>query len=301
MKIQSVSSFKNQAKAEEFFKNWYKRISELNQTNYERIEIESLLGKTVVWGINSDKKDLKTLVIFPGFRTCGFFWDFDNGLAELRKKYRIFLVDVNGQPSLSDGNAPAIKSNDYGIWAADLLKKLGIEKTVIAGASFGGLVCAKLCLVAPEIVEKTVLLNPGCLQPFSMSLKNLYYNILPLVSPGRKNVESFLDNAVFYKDHHKLSPGFKEIIIDYELFAIKEYKDKTQKPYAMSTEDLGNIKSDMYLLLGDKDILFPTQKSKSVAEANIKSLKKTYIVQDTGHGIETSKEAMKILGDIMEF
>ncbi len=299
MKIHSVSKFKDPAKADKFLADWYKKIENLNNTRYERIEVETALGKTIVWGINANKNELKTLVVFPGFRTCGFFWDFDNGLAELKKKYRIYLVDINGQPCLSDGNTPDIKSNDYGIWAAELMTKLGLAKASIAGASFGGLVCLKLCLVAPEMVENAILLNPGCLQPFSMSLKNLYYNLLPLITKSEKSVVKFLDNAVFYGDNHKLSLEFKRIIIDYELFAINEYIDKTQKPYPMSKEDFAKIKPPVYLILGDKDILFPTQKSRHVAETEIKSLKKTFIVPDTGHGIETSKEAMRILAGII--
>ena len=49
------------------------------------------------------------MVIFPGFRTSSLFWDMDNALAPLKKDYRIYLVETNGQPNLSDGNNPDIK------------------------------------------------------------------------------------------------------------------------------------------------------------------------------------------------
>src|SRR5262249_50841781 len=144
----------------------------------------------------------------------------DNALEPFKHDHTIFLVETNGQPSLSDGNTPEIRSNDYGIWAAEVLEKLSVKRAIVAGASFGALVCLKLCLVAPQLVEKAVLLNPGCLQPFSLSFKNLYYNFLPLISPGRKNIEKFLDYAVFYKNKHRVSPRAKKLIVDYELFAI---------------------------------------------------------------------------------
>lgn len=299
MHIHSLSSFKNPAEGTRFFEKWVQQLETLNNTSYKRIDIQTPLGNTVVWGINTDKTDAKTVVIFPGFRTCSMFWDLDNALAPLKEHYRIFLVDTNGQPCLSEGNTPDIKSNDYGVWAADVLQKLSIKKAVVAGASFGGLVCLKLCLVAPELVEKAVLLNPGCLQPFSLTPKNLYYNLLPVFFPSVKNVETFLDNAVFYKNDHTLSPAAKKLIVDFEVYALTQFQDKAQKPYAMSKEDLGAVQPDVYLLLGDKDMLFPYQKSLDVARAHIKTLRESFIVPNTGHGIETSKEALRILAEVV--
>ena len=168
MKVKAVSKFKNPPEDQRYFESWVSRLEKLNGTQYGRKDIATTLGKTVIWTVNESRTDLKSLVIFPGFRTCSLFWDFDNGLKPLKERYRIFLIDTNGQPCLSDGNTPDIRSAGYGEWAAEVLATLKIEKTTIAGASFGGTVCMKLCAVAPEKIEKAVLLNPGCLQNFSL-------------------------------------------------------------------------------------------------------------------------------------
>jgi pimeloyl-ACP methyl ester carboxylesterase len=298
MKIKSISAFKDPHAARRFFSEWVRQVSDSNDTSYEKINVDTCLGNTVVWAINRERTDLKTIVIFPGFRTCGLFWDVDNTLGVLKKDFRIFLVDINGQPCLSDGATPDIKTNDYGKWAARLLDGLSIEKAIVAGASFGALVCLKLCMVAPELVEKSILLNPGCLQPFSVSLKNLYYNFLPLVRPTRKNIDAFLDNAIFYRGKHVVSKAAKELINRYELFAITQFKNKAQMPYPLDKNELIEVRSDVYLLVGDKDILFPYKKSIQVARKYIRNLKEVHIVKDTGHGIETSKYAMNILSEI---
>ena len=299
MKIHATSYFKDLQKRNDFFRDWIQKIERLNGVTYKSTEIETSLGKTIVWPFNGERTDLKTLVIFPGFRTSCFFWDLDNGLASLKKKFRIFLIDTNGQPNCSDGNTPAIRSNDYGIWAKEVIDKLGIEKTSIAGASFGGLVCAKLALVAPEKIEKIILMNPGCLQTFSFSWKNMYYNFLPLISPTKNNIRTFLIYGVFYPGHHMPSAKALETLIDYEHFAITQQVDKAQKPYAMSKSDLESIPSDVYLLLGEKDLLFPSKKSEQIARAHIRSLREVHVLKNTGHGIETSKEAMTIVEEIL--
>jgi pimeloyl-ACP methyl ester carboxylesterase len=235
-------------------------------------------------------------VIFPGARTTALIWDFDKGLDNFNHKMRIFMVETNGLPNLSNGETPDIKSLDYGFWAEEVLDQLKIEKAFVAGASFGGLICMKLGIVKPEKIKAAFLLNPGCLQPFSLKLKNLYFNLLPIINPTEKNVLKFLDKAVFSKPNHKLSEFSEKMLVDYEVFAINRYKDKTQKPYYMDRQ-LENVKVDTYLLVGDKDLLFTFKKSVENTKRQIKKLKATKIFTDVGHGIETNDKALNYMGE----
>jgi len=295
MEIKNKSFFKNPQADLAWFENWAAQLEAASQRQYKRITIETGLGKTHIWGLNTGDKTLETLVIFPGARTSPLFWDLDKGLDNLGQNLRIYLVETNGLPNLSDGNSPDIKSLDYGKWAAEVLDKLQIEKTFIAGASFGGLICMKLGITHPEKVKAAFLLNPGCLQPFSMTLKNLYYNVLPIISPSYKNVSKFLDKAVFSKPNHMLSGDAEKLLIDYEVFALKQYKDKTQKPYYMN-EQLRQVNVDTYLLEGNKDLLFPFQKSIDNAQEKIRGLKDVAVFENVGHGIETYDKAMHYIG-----
>lgn len=295
MKTKGKSHFKDEAKDHTYFENWVKQLESKNGRIYERFEIQTELGKTHVWGLNTHDTTLETLVIFPGARTSPLIWDFDKGLDNLNHKMRIFMVETNGLPNLSDGDTPDIHSLDYGIWAAEVLDKLKIKKAFLAGASFGGLICMKLAIVRPELIKAAFLLNPGCLQAFSMTFKNLYYNLLPILVPNSKNVLKFLNKAVFSKPNHKLSAISEQMLVDYELFAITRYKDKTQKPYYMDKQ-LGEVMADTYLLEGDKDLLFPFQKSIDNAKSHIKTLKEVKIFNNVGHGIETYSKAMEYIG-----
>ena len=296
--IKKFSYFKDENQRNAFFEKWVGQVESTSGSEYEMLNIATSLGNTVVYSVENNKPDAQTLVIFPGFRTSSLFWDFDNVLGPLKETCRIFLVETNGQPNLSDGNSPGIKGDGYGRWAAEVFEQLSIKRAIIAGASFGGLVCLKLCLVASSLVEKVILLNPGCLQPFSMSLRNLYYNLLPIMSPSRKNIEKFLDKAVISNDH-MLTNRSKELLIDFEEFVLTGYVDKTEKPYAMRADELTKITNDVYLLVGDKDILFPYEKSLATAQRHLLMLRGTYVLPNTAHGIETSRKAMMIVRDII--
>ena len=295
MKIRSKSIFKNPKNNKATFENWVKKLENNNGKKYDRKEIQTSLGSTVVWGLNLDKPTLETLVIFPGARTTSLIWDLDKGLDNLKHGFRIFMIETNGLPNLSDGNTPDIKTLDYGIWATEVLNHLNIEKTYVAGASFGGLVSMKLAIIAPERIKTIFLLNPGCLQPFSLTIKNLYYNLLPIISTNRKNIVKFLDKIVFSYPTHKLSESAKELLIEYQILALKNHMDKAQKPYYMGSE-LSKINVDVYLLLGDRDFLFPLKKSIKNAKKHIKSLKDIEVFNNVGHGIETYDMAIHYIG-----
>jgi len=296
VKIHKRSFFKDHSKDTDWLQQWVRNLESQNGRTYIPITIQTSLGKTHVWGLNLHEDNAKTLVIFPGARTTSLFWDFDKGLDNLGDNLKIYLVETNGLPNFSDGATPDIKSLDYGWWAAEVFDKLKIEKAFVAGASFGGLIGMKLGIVKPELIEATFLLNPGCLQNFSLSLSNLYYNILPILKPTEKNVLKFLTKAVFSKPNHQLSSQSERMIIDYEVFAISRYKDNTQKPYYMD-EQLSAVITDTYLLEGDKDLLFPYAKSIANAKKHLKNLKEVKLFENVGHGIETYKPAMQFIRD----
>jgi pimeloyl-ACP methyl ester carboxylesterase len=296
MEIKKESHFKDVRRDLAWFEDWVNDLEVINGRTYERFEVRTELGLTHVWGHNTHLKKAETLVIFPGARTTALFWDFDNGLDRLGKKLRIFLVETNGLPNLSDGKTPDIKSDGYGKWADQVLGKLGIEKAFVAGASFGGLVAMKLALYNPQRIKAAFLLNPGCLQPFSLGAKNLYYNLLPLIAPNPRNIKLFLDAAVFSKPNHQLSEVSEKLLIDYELFAITRYKDRTQKPYDMDIE-LRGVTTPTYIILGDRDLLFPYARSVNNATEKIGSLSEIKVFGQVGHGIETYAKAIGYIGE----
>ncbi len=299
MQVKKHSYFKDRDESVTWFEQWVSQLEQLNHKRYDRIELQTSLGKTHIWGLNAHDTQAETIMIFPGARTSSLFWDFNNGLQLFEKTYRLFLVETNGLPNLSDGDTPDIRSAGYGEWALEILDQLRVEKAYLAGASFGGLLCLKLCQVAPKRIKAAFLLNPGCFQPFSLSAKNLYYNLLPLLWPSKQNVLKFLDEAVLCQPTHDLSPAYKALLVTYELYAITKFTDNTQKPYYMKGE-LATIETAIYLLVGDKDLLFPYKQSIANAQGELGSLREVIVFPDVGHGIETYPEAMQVIKNRIE-
>ncbi len=278
---------------------WVSQLEELNGYKYHKITLNTSLGRTQVYGLNTENKELEALVIFPGFRTTSLLWDLDAGLKPLAEKYCVYLVETNGQPNLSDGYSPAIKSLDYGKWGKEVLDELKLEKAFIAGASFGGLVCMKIAIVAPEKIKAAILLNPGCFRLISFGAKNMYYNLLPMVNTNEKNISKFLDQVIFNTPQKDISEQAYQHLIDFLHLAITGYKDRTQKPYYMA-EQLDQVPVPTYLLVGNKDILIPYEKSVANAKKHLKENLKEVKVVNYGHGVELSNEAIGFIEEVME-
>jgi len=293
------SFYKNPKEDHQFLEDWVSQLEIANGYAYKRIELETGLGKTIVWGINTEDENLESLLIFPGARTSVLFWDFDQGLSALKTTFRLYLVETNGQPNLSDGYSPDIKGLDYGHWAAEVIEKLGLKQVYISGASFGGLVCMKLCITHPDKVKAAILLNPGCFRLISLSWQNLSANLKPIITKKKSDVAQFLDKVVFNKPNHKVSPKAEKMVLDYECHAIFEYKDHTQKPYNMG-EQLELVQTDTYLIVGDRDIMFPAQSQITQAKQRLgENLKDIIVLKDVGHGIETYHPAIELIETII--
>src|SRR5579859_5438853 len=114
-----TSGFKDPAADLAWFRSWVKKLESVNNRTYREIAVETSIGITHVWGLNTDSDTNDTLVIFPGARTTPLFWDFDKNLDNLNHPLKIYLVETNGLPNLSNGATPDIKSLGYGEWAAE--------------------------------------------------------------------------------------------------------------------------------------------------------------------------------------
>lgn len=300
MKIKATSVYENPGEAKCFLEEWNYRVQLLNNSFYEKIYIRTSIGKTIVWGYNTENMNLETVIVFPGFRTCGMFWDFDNNLLPLKDEYRIFLVDVNGQPCLSDGGSPDIQGNDYGTWALELFQKLGIKRATVIGASFGAIVSIKLSVVAPHVVERMILLNPAGISNFSLSFKNLYYQFLPIIFKNKYSVRKFVDKIALHPPQQNLSWESRELLIEYILYTVKQFINKADLPVKLTVDELKNISTDVHLVLGQNDLLFPYKKTIAISKKYISTLRSVKVLPGTAHGIETSREAIKAIVEIIK-
>lgn len=284
-------SFYKGRESREWLEGWLADVFKVNNLNYKRLNLSTSLGSTKVLAKNHDRAELEPLVFLPGGRTCGIFWDLNNNLSPLYENYRIYLVDVNGQPGLSDGNVPLIDSDGYGIWLKEVLTGLGLNKATFIGASFGASLIAKLAEVDAKAIKKAFLCNPAGFANISFNPKNLYYLIAPLVLKSPKSVEKFLDNIIFHEDF-EIDSVKRGQLVDFLRFTNKNFVMQAENPRPFPDEVLSRLTAPTYLMLDRDDIFINQKKTLERAKKVLPNLVETVWLEKHGHGIELSDEVV---------
>lgn len=291
-----TSCFLNELQAREFLTNWNNSIIQRCGRAWKSEFVPTKWGKTHVLHLHAEQEHLPALIIFPGARTSGLVWELDNAMEKI-KNHRIFLIDVNGQPTLSDGNCPDMKKGELGEWASQVMDALHLEQAHIAGASFGGLISLQLAVHSAKKVQSIALLNPAGLASFSMKPKNMFQNLRPLLTKKRRHVESFIQSIVLYAPEHQLETEAFQKLADYQHYVILHHRFKGDYPARQPDQLLKGIQQPCLLLLGENDPLFPWQKSKKRAEKHFTKKPVVQILPGIAHGIETLPLALELVND----
>lgn len=291
------SKYKNQ-EARLFVEQWIDLTIENSVLKYDKLDVPTSFGSTRVLAVNHSDKQLKPIIYIPGARTCGVFLELSSRLRDLSENYRIYLLDVVGQIGMSDGDCPSLKDESYGVWLDEVCRKLDVERAVFVGASFGGQIVMKFAAVAPEKIEKAVLMNPIGFSNISFAPLNFYRTIAPVIFRNRQTVQKFLDHIVF-APNDGINAETKTRVTDFVENAVKNFQFAGEYPSKMSDTEIGKLAAETHLLVGERDGLIPFQKTIKRAEDLLPNLKSVKIFPEQAHGIEVSGEAILHLQKIL--
>jgi pimeloyl-ACP methyl ester carboxylesterase len=82
-------------------------------------------------------------------------------IADFSEDYRVYAIDVMGQPSKSIPTEPIRNAADYAGWLAETLDALHLDRICLVGQSYGGWLALNFAIAAPDRLQKLVLLSPG--------------------------------------------------------------------------------------------------------------------------------------------
>lgn len=151
------------------------------------------------------------LVLCHGSGTNAAIWMGD--VATWAEHFRVYAVDMIGEPGLSAPSRPPLDSAAYADWLDDVLRELGVDRTALAGASLGGWLALDYAIRRPGRVTSLVLLCPGgvgrqrwgwllkavLLRPFGRwGRRRTLRSVAGLDLPG---AERFLDSLVLTDEH----------------------------------------------------------------------------------------------------
>jgi pimeloyl-ACP methyl ester carboxylesterase len=139
----------------------------------ERRRVPTREGETFVLVCGPD--DAPPLVLLHGSGSNAAMWMGD--VTAWARHFRVYAVDVVGEPGLSAPSRPSLGSGACALWLDDVLDQLGVERAAVTGASLGGWLALDYATRRPDRVERLALLCPGGVgrQKVRVLLKVLLY------------------------------------------------------------------------------------------------------------------------------
>lgn len=240
----------NGAEGEAAFMTAYDNAMKLWPVPYEERDIPTRFGSTHV--VVSGPRDAAPLVLLHGYMATLLSWA--PNIVDLSKNYRVYAIDVMGQPGKSIPDEPIRNDADYVAWLTATLNGLHLNRISLAGVSFGGWIALNYAAAEPERVRKLVLLSPGGLLPISIQFR--LRGMLMMFLPTRFLVNSFMRWAGF-----STAPGEADVrpILKLMHLGIKHFRipEETLRITAtpLSDYDLHEMHVPTLLLFGENEVL----------------------------------------------
>jgi len=138
---------------------------------YEEITVPTRLGPTHV--IVSGPADAPPLVLLHAAMATATVWR--PNVEALSEHFRVYAVDIVGQGGRTVASRKVKSRQNYADWLNDLLDGLGIARASIVGNSYGGFIALNHAALAPERVDRMVLISPVGLVSWMPVLRSMIY------------------------------------------------------------------------------------------------------------------------------
>jgi pimeloyl-ACP methyl ester carboxylesterase len=123
----------------------------------EHLRVPTREGETFV--VASGRPDAPPLVLLHGSGSNALMWAGD--VASWSEHFRVYAVDIIGEPGLSAPARPPLPSGAYPLWFGDVLDALGVARACVVAVSLGAWLALDFATRHPERVERLALLTPA--------------------------------------------------------------------------------------------------------------------------------------------
>jgi pimeloyl-ACP methyl ester carboxylesterase len=280
--------YKNEQGEKVLIELYDKQLKSLN-VEYEDLYVQTRFGQSHV--LKMGNPNGKPVLIFHGGNNTTPYSLLFTGFKMLFEDFCIYAVDTIGHPGKSAQTILSAKSLEYGEWASDVIDGLGFQKMVCIGGSFGGGILVKLMCVAPEKIEKAILLVPSGIA--NVSTFNLLMKMgIPMMFYILTKRDYWLKKAV-------LPMAIDENNIDadtYEMVkaSFKHVHVKAGMPSNVKTEQLEKCNAPTLVIGAEKDCMFPGKKVIERAEKILPNVK-THLLLNQGHMFKLSVDDMNMI------
>lgn len=255
----------------------YEKILEHWPVPHERRYIETGQGTTHV--IVSGAETGLPLVLLHGSSSSSYRWMGEIPLWS--RLFRVFAVDVIGEPGLSAPSRPPLPTAAHSEWLDDVLAGLGIADVSLVGESFGGWIALDYAVREAQNVRRLVLMCPGGIGPVRPSFM---FKALPLLLLGPFGLKPLLRLALG-RLGAELPPGIAEFV----QLTFRHFRGRRGMLPLKTDAELARLGMPVLLIMGDEDAIIDAQKTRARLAANAPDVE-VVMLPGVGHLLPSQAE-----------
>jgi pimeloyl-ACP methyl ester carboxylesterase len=172
-------------------------------------------------------------------------------LAPLVDTFRIYAPDTIGQPGKSAGQRVSANDASLGEWTLDVLDGVGLTSAAFIGASYGAGVFLRLAALAPDRIDRAVLVVPAGLTEVPLrSMLSLAAGYLGYRFAGRR---ALVEATV----RQLAGPDPDPLMVESTALAFRGTALDTEMPRLVMCDELRGLTAPVIVIAAERDPLFP--------------------------------------------
>jgi len=217
---------------------------------YEELDVATPFGTTHV--VAAGPTAAMRAPSMHGYMSTSAMWA--PNIADFSRHYRVYAIDVMGQPSKSRPDEPIRNAADYAAWLTATLNALNLDRVSVLGMSFGGWVALEYAVAAPERIQSLVLLSPGGFLPM---VKQFALRGMVMASvPTRFTVDSFMRWAGVTQPEARPLLDLMYFGAKYFRIPADTMRGNRAAAIPLSDTELRSLRMPVLLLFGDDEVIY---------------------------------------------
>ncbi|MFB7496705.1 alpha/beta fold hydrolase [Streptomyces sp. NPDC056161] len=214
----------------------------------ERLHLSTRQGETFV--VASGPNHGAPLVLLHGSGANAAMWADD--VALWARHFRVYAIDVIGEPGLSAPSRPALNSGAYALWLDDVLDALHVESAAFIGTSFGGWLALDYAIRRPKRVDRLALRCPSGIGRQKMGVLVASLFLLPFGDRGRRTM---MDLALGPISPQAEGTVQERTFGEYVMLIHKYFRPRREKLPVFTDSDLAALDMPVQVTVGGRDRL----------------------------------------------
>lgn len=224
-------------------------------------------------------------MLFHGGMTTSVMWS--RSASAWSEHFRVFAVDLIGEPGFSAASRPSMASDDHARWLDDVWNALNIESASVVGASLGGWLALDYAIRRTARVNRLALLAPAGVGRVRLSF---LLRAGPLLFMGPWGHRRALNLDMAFDPSEEMSAE-GEAFVDFFKLTQRHYVARTRPIPTFGDPMLRTVTMPVMAIVGGKDAILDSDETKRRLEVCVPHVQVKYL-SEAGHGLVDSTSSV---------